>query len=139
MARLQGMFARKVPLSATVKYNGRPVLIDSELDFQLIHSSRVAFVDCKSFSGEARFVYSELEEHQRKLAADLNYHGVPAGFCIWFRAIDAVVFFTGEEIEAKGPGSAFEWGEGILLGRGLDFDLHPIFAYPERRKARQNS
>lgn len=138
MARSQGMFARKVPLSARIDYKGRAVLVDSELDFQLIHQSRVAFVDCKSFNAQ-RFVFSELKEHQIKLAASLNYHGVPAGFCVWFRLIDAVVFFTGEEIEVKGPGSGFEWEEGVLLGRGLDFDLHPIFAYPERRKARQQS
>lgn len=138
MARSQGMLARKVPLSARLDYKGRPVLVESELDFQLIHQGRIAFVDCKSIEG-SRFVFSQLEEHQRKLAGSYNYHGLPAGFLIWFRPIDTVAYFTGEEIEAKGPGSSFEWSEGALLGRGLDFDLHPIFAYPERRKARQNS
>ena len=130
MARFDGLLVRKIPLSCKA-YQDRQGMtryhpIDSELDWQVLdRNGRIAFLDTKSFHGE-RFPISAFEEHQVTLAQTLNEWGHVAGFCIWFRKYNIVVFFTGAQVAALEEGSLGP-EEGLHLGSGFDFNISKIF------------
>lgn len=127
MALMQGLFARKIPLSCRAIGDGRYLPIESELDWQLINrkSGRVAFIDTKSFQGD-RYLRSFFKEHQVKLAFDYNECGIISGFCIWFRKPDKVAFFTGQQVFSLSVGSLTP-EDGLILGTGFDFELQKLF------------
>lgn len=125
IVRLQGFGIRKNPISGEWKYDGVFRPIDSELDWTVCRDGKTAFFDTKSFQSDF-FSLSELKGTQVDRAAWYNEFRVPAGFVIWFRPINKVVFFSGAKIAAKGERSAFHWQEGLLLGTYENFDLRLV-------------
>lgn len=122
-AQRNGLLAIKNHLSAKHGWKGRLILIKSELDFKLItQSGRVGFFDCKSFAGE-KFTYSMIDPDQMQRAITYVEWNVPAGFVIWFRKYNRVVFFSVATIANKGPGTSFGPRDGDLLGRYEEFNL----------------
>lgn len=128
VARLMGFLPRKIGLSARYIGPGRLLPVKSELDWQLVHSSfPVAFVDTKTFSGD-RFAYSQIDEAQLKLANLFNDWGSPAGFIVWLRATNKVVFYSGRAITRKGEGNSFGSDDGVILGDMPNFRLSGIYS-----------
>ena len=127
VARLRGFLPRKMHLTARYIHAGRPLITKSELDYQLIHPTLgVAFIDCKTFQGD-RFTFSDLELHQVKTALLLNEWDQKAGFVVWFRAPNKLVFYSGVEIMRAGPGSSFGVLDGAQLGDLTNFRLEKVY------------
>lgn len=124
-AQRNGLLVMPNYLTCRYTYNGRTQILPGGLDFTLIKNGVVGFFDCKSFADD-HFTFSTLSEHQVKRAVLYNDNRVPAGFVVWFRKIDLVVFFSGHAIECKGPGTRFYTEDGQTLGRFDNFDLKPI-------------
>lgn len=72
-------------------------------------------------------MFSQLNPHQVGLAFQYNNWNVRAGFVVWFREVNQVVFYSGQTIVAKGSGSSFGIEDGILLGNVPNFDLGAVF------------
>lgn len=133
MALIRGMLPRKIPLSCRVYRAGlttKYMPIKSELDWQIIlrrkgKPSQLAFVDTKSWK-DARMPVSAFSPNQVSIASTMNEWGITAGFCVWFRAVDRVVFITGEKISSIGKGSVGP-EDGKSLGSGYDFDPRKMF------------
>jgi hypothetical protein len=127
-ALMQGFFVEKNLINAKLTYSGGLQRVFGELDWKLVLRStgQIGFFDTKSFEGKF-FTYSNLTEHQVKRAALWNELKIPAGFVIWFRPLDAVVFFTGEQISNKGERARFLPKEGVYLGKMIDFALGNLF------------
>lgn len=127
-AQRLAMLAEKNHLTA--KYIGGPqriILTKSKLDFTLItQDGRVGFFDCKIISSK-HFTYSRIDKDQLTQSTLYNEFNVASGFICWFREENKMVFFKGQEIEAKGPGARFELTDGLLLGRFENFDLRLLF------------
>ena len=122
-SRRNGLLATKNNLTAKYLPTGRLLVEKSELDYRLVNQAgRVGYFDCKSFA-ESHFTYSTIDVEQIKRAATHNFWSVPAGFVIWFRAVDVVAFFSGRQIEKEGPRSRFEFNHGLKLGKFHEFDL----------------
>jgi hypothetical protein len=103
-------------------------IIKSELDFQLIdpRTRRVAFIDTKTYV-EERVNFSRIEKHQIDRAVWFNEAGIPAGFVVWFRTLDLVVFYSGIQARDCGAGSSLLPQDGLELGGLLRFDLARLF------------
>lgn len=111
---------------------GRVQVIKGELDFKIIsQTGRVGYFDCKTYAKD-QFSFSALEPKQVDRAATYNYWKVPSGFVVWFRKANHVQFYSGEEIQEKGPRSSFTCSEGLSLGGYENFDLKPLLEYQER-------
>jgi penicillin-binding protein-related factor A (putative recombinase) len=120
--QLEGVWFINNHTTAKRGWKGRLVELPSNLDYALIRRGRVGYFDCKTFH-EPYFVHSDLKPHQVELAARYNENGVPAGFVVWFRPKDEVVFFPGWMVVQRGPGSRFEPQHGTHLGRWHRFDV----------------
>lgn len=128
-ARLNGLLARKNPVSAKFNWNGRLQLVKGHhLDYTISNQKgKVGFFDCKSY-GRNYFDFSAIDEDQLTLSAMWNDWKVPSGFVIWFRPADAIYFFKGTAIVSRGPGSRFLPSEGRYLGSISNFDLKPLLS-----------
>jgi hypothetical protein len=128
--QLSGLWAEPNHIKARRGWKGRLQELKSNLDFTVIdRSGRVAFIDAKTFQGDF-FTYSDIPEHQRQLAARYNAHQVSAGFVVWFRRQNAVIFVSGALLEALGPGSRLTPGHGVNLGSWGNFDIGKVFRCP---------
>jgi hypothetical protein len=122
----QGFLVCKNHLSAKFKYNGELELIPGELDFKIISKrGGIAFLDMKSF-GDREFPFSSLKAHQVQRAGLYNEWNVVAGFIVWFRPIDTVVFYSGHDVQRSGPGTSFAPEDGMILGGLANFDLNLV-------------
>lgn len=128
-AKRQGLLCIQNHLTARMVYKGRLQVVPGELDFKICsQDGRVAYLDCKSF-GKSYFTFSDLSRpHQVERAVLYNDFKVPAGFVVWFRPTNQVVFFSGKLIQNSGRGARFLPVNGQLLGRFEDFDLRQIVA-----------
>ena len=126
-AMMQGFRARKMPLSCRNK-SGEFQVIRSELDFQLVdpRTRRVAFVDTKTYVDE-RVTFARIEPHQIDRAVWYNEGGITAGFVVWFRTLDLVVFYSGLQVRESGARSSLKPEDGLELGGLLRFDLSRLF------------
>jgi len=121
--QLNGLFVRKNPLSCRHVWGGRLQLVKGLLDFMLVSPHGiVGFFDTKSFGGD-KFAFSEIDEGQLKMADTFNKWNVPAGFVVYFRDLDAVVYFKAGDLYRKGPRSSFGVIDGKYLGTVFNFDL----------------
>lgn len=126
MCRFEGLLVRKIPLSCRPIGNNQFLPVKSELDWQVGHSGITAFIDTKSQKG-ATMVRSAFNDDQVDVAVGFNSWDIPAGFIVFFREINRVVFFTGAQIHAIQSGSVSA-DEGLELGTGFDFSVRKIFA-----------
>lgn len=125
-AQRNGLLAKKNEPPARRIYGGRLQQIKGSLDYMLVNQrGRLGFFDCKSF-GVERFVHSALDEDQVETAQLLNDWNVPAGFVVWFRPLDKIVYITGFTVCARGPGESFGPDDGRWLGGFADFDLKRV-------------
>lgn len=125
-ARRNGLTPIKNYLSAKIGWNGRIILLPSDLDFKLVTPKGViGYFDCKTFA-EDYFTYADIDEDQLERAALYRDLKVPSGFVVFFRQSNEVVFFTARAITLKGPRNRFTSSDGRFLGTYEDFDLRPI-------------
>lgn len=140
-AQMQGFYVEKNYLSCKLTPFG-PKLVKKEefceLDWKLvlIREGMTGFFETKSLDKDF-FIFSEFSEFQIKRAAFLNEINVPSGFVVYFRPLNDVYFFTGEQIVRKGGGNRFRADEGIRLGDWTDFALGNLFVYTDFRGVHQ--
>lgn len=126
-ARSNGLLVLKNPL-ACVRTKTGFIPVKSDLDFKVfLNTGRVAYVDTKSFA-EDHFTFSQLNPKQIERAVMYNDWKVPAGFVVWFRAINIVSFFSGSIIQRVGSGNRFLPEGGEILGKLERFTVQHVFA-----------
>lgn len=112
-------------LTCRFRYKDKLEFIPGELDFKIMQKGKVGFFDCKSFNDE-RFSYSMLDKAQIERAELYNDYGTVAGFIVWFRKVNQVVYFTGQQIAKIGPKTSFGVEDGQSVGQYELIDLRPI-------------
>lgn len=126
-AQSNGFYPSKIPHAAKFLFKGRIQMIKADLDFRLIRrDGKIGYFDTKTYV-DSYFTFSELREDQVKRAIRYNELNVPAGFVVWFRTIDVVVFYSGKDVETHGSGSRFDPSNGRVLGTIQSFDLRTLF------------
>ena len=120
-ARLAGLLVVRQPLAFRWRQGGKAVAIRAELDYALVsRQGQVGWFDTKSWGGKA-YPRSALTVHQVARAYTYNRYNVPSGFVVEFRALDAVVFFSGRMAQALTKGRSLAPDDGLYLGCCLRF------------------
>jgi hypothetical protein len=85
------------------------------------------FCDAKT-TGSKSFSCGKIELHQLKALMDVG-RNAPAGYLVWFRSGDQVVWFNWQLLYrgVTGPDKSLKPEQGILLGGLLSFRFQPIF------------
>lgn len=124
-AQLQGLRIKKVPEAGRwVGPMFRP--INGWTDFMLItQDGKVAFFDAKSSGGD-RFPYAQIERNQLDFLRSIG-DLVPAGYLVYFRPKNLVVFYNWETLASVVPKSSLEPGDGLIIGSLSSFRLENIF------------
>lgn len=121
MLRAHGVTLRYLP-------GGKSIAIKSDLDFKLAdRAGNIAFVDAKTVA-EPHFTYSFLTPHQLETAKLYESYSLKAGFVVWLRGAQRVVFYSAQVIATKGKGARFGVTDGLDLGPEGFFSLARILA-----------
>lgn len=124
---VDGLKALKNPLAFKYLKGGRIQPIRCDLDYRVLRQDgRVAFIDTKCFDA-AHFTYGMLETHQIQRAICYAAWQVPAGFVVYLKGCQKIVYYTGATIGTLGPRTRFTVSHGHVLGVPYDFDTSGIF------------
>jgi penicillin-binding protein-related factor A (putative recombinase) len=119
----------RIPDGCKQLSGGKIIRVTTPFDFVVTYKSKSAFVDTKTIDGEC-FHYSSIKEHQvSEMILHENY-GAIAGYVIWFRQIDVIIFVPAhillENIKSKTSARISQSGV-IVLGTHLNADMRLIF------------
>lgn len=124
---LSGLWADPNHIKARRLWGGKLKELKSDLDYKVMRrGGRIGFFDCKTFD-EAFFTYSKINPDQLDLSRRYNEWGFASGFVVWFRPIDRVVFYSGQLISDRGPGTRFTPLDGTDIGCWSRFDPLRLF------------
>jgi len=133
-ARSNGLLAEKNLLSAQYIAGGGVQVSKSDLDFKVFsRAGKVAWFDAKTFATNY-FDHSVLlkpkppKDHQITRGLLLMDWGINAGFLVWFRPMNRIVFYNARQIAKNGPGTRFLPEMGQSLGSLSEFDLRAILS-----------
>ncbi|RYF52455.1 MAG: hypothetical protein EOO38_00150 [Cytophagaceae bacterium] len=130
-AQLCGLLILRNELSFRYQGGGKMLPIRTDLDFRICNKrGQTAFCDAKSFDQDY-FTFSQITEHQLRRARIYEAYNVPAGFVVWFKPSQQVLFYAGNVLHQMGPRSRFTSAHGVSLGHALNFDPRLIFVAPE--------
>ena len=87
----------------------------SPFDFILAQNGRVILCDAKSIYA-ATFTRSACKPHQIDSLYAFEMSGLTAGFIVWLRAVDQVVFFKASQLKDLPPRCSLKSSDGIQLG-----------------------
>lgn len=137
----QGLVCTRIPDGCKQVGKGGRNLVrtTTPFDFLIAANGIAAALDLKTID-EKTFPYSLIKQHQRKSLMDIGRHMV-AGYLIWFRPLDRVVFFDHREIWLCASGSSLKPDEGFEIGPLNDMDPFAILeSYgPSERPQGQSS
>lgn len=102
----------------------RLIRVPTPFDWILAFNGKSAYVDTKTFEHD-RLRRSDLVPHQIEALYNIGWH-CPAGYVVWFRKTQAVVFYSWHFMIKIGQGQSASQQEGILLGTIEDFSVLPI-------------
>ena len=118
-----GYLVVKNDLSARHLRGGKVRLLKSQLDFLVItREGRCGLFDCKSFEG-SYLTRSQLNDQQVERAYLYNEFNLPAGFIVWHRETNKIVYYKGELIVKIGSKARFDPSNGTPLGEIFRFDI----------------
>jgi hypothetical protein len=127
---MQGVAVRKKPLSCTWAGAGRLQLINSELDFEIIHNGVTVQIDTKAFESDTiSWSVINKKEHQIVLAKWYRDHMVNSGLVVWHTFANAVIFYNGDTLSRLEKGTSLKGSDGEYLGTMEDFAVGNLFTW----------
>lgn len=108
---------------------GKPQLarVKSPFDFLITAGGQSAVIDTKTVDSN-RIGYAFIDENQMRNLLEAG-KSINAGYVVWFRKIDAVVFFSAFRLRTVFPGEGLGIEDGLHLGTGGDFNVRKIFEW----------
>jgi len=102
------------------------IRVRTPFDFIVSDHYQAAFLDTKTVQ-KSSFGYKEIDQNQLGNLLKLWRHGHAAGYLIYFRPIDQVIFFHAGLLNDVRPGNGLFLPSGLLLGGISDFNPCLIF------------
>lgn len=103
------------------------VRIRTPFDFVAFRGGRGVVFDAKTVDGET-FPHSAIKEHQLISLISCADHTTRAGYLVWFRPIDTVVWFSHMRLQALAPRQSLAPSDGsIQIGRAMAMRLESLF------------
>lgn len=126
--RMSGVLATRIPdgcrMIRTRMGAVIPRRVATPFDYLITKQGLSACIDCKTVD-TGNFSYSMLSEHQIKSLIAIYRSGVSAGYIVWFRKIDKVVYFRASQLNSLKPRESLKPEDGIQLGFSISFSLTP--------------
>lgn len=106
---------------------GVPALrrVHTPFDFMLIAEGMTCFIDAKTIES-GNFSYSMLEQHQVHALLKIHDHNVSAGYLVWYRKKNEVIFYRASLLYHLKPNDSLNPESGINVGVGENFNLNLI-------------
>ncbi len=104
----------------------RPIPTKTPFDFIASKNKTVLLFDAKTVN-TVSFSKSACTEHQVKSLYGFELSGLTAGYIVWFRPCDSVVFFKASQLMQLLPRSSLKVIDGLLLGSRLSLNLEILF------------
>jgi penicillin-binding protein-related factor A (putative recombinase) len=95
-------------------------------DYLLAYQGRAALIDTKTYDCDS-LDHSRLEAHQVMALKNMHDHGLIAGYVVWFRKINKVVFFSANILCTIKEDQALKPESGKLLGPIESMNLRSLF------------
>jgi hypothetical protein len=104
----------------------RAIPAKSPFDFIMSKNGVAVVFDAKSIDAKT-FGKSLCKPHQVESLFGFEVSGLTAGFIVWLRAIDEVVFFPAGKLKALAPRCSLKPCDGIPLGKRNTLTLEGLF------------
>lgn len=124
-AKRSGISVVKIP-SGVKWVMRRAIPVKTPFDFMFCRDGVAVFLDAKSTSS-SNFSKSMITDHQLSSLLELERQGFRAGYVVFFRGIDRVVFFSATQLNSLFPRESLKPGQGMDLGSALTLELLPLF------------
>jgi len=131
LLRLRGWCVLRIPNGSRVYRDRRTgklntAWVKSPFDYIATKNKRIVFFDAKTFD-RIRIQHSDLVEHQINNLYALSQEGHYAGYLVYFRPIEAIVFYPVSQLKGLKNGHSFHFSEGKYIGGLHTCDLNNIF------------
>jgi len=101
--------------------------VKTPFDFVLFKSPiETIFVDSKTTNNKT-FAYSSITPHQIEILKRLTLKGATAGYIVYFRPFNKVIWFSASLLYELNSGESLKPEQGILLGSGFNVTFGNIF------------
>lgn len=101
------------------------IRVSSPFDWFLGYGKQVLFLDTKTFDRDV-FRYSDMNEKQIQNLNMMRKHSL-AGYIIWFRKSNRIVFFDVLKLLKLSKGSSYNFEDGLYVGDSSKPDLKLLF------------
>lgn len=132
-SRRQGYEVVQIPSGGRwTKMQGTLKFIPTKTPFDFIiieKGGKSVFIDSKSYD-KNRISRSDLESHQITSLLFLNEHNCTAGYLVYFKPIDKIVYFSAKQLANLNSGEGLGLDDGLLLGTSFEFDISKLFNAP---------
>lgn len=125
-AHLEGHEAIKIPEGRKAVGRGRWIPVKSPFDLIIAATKNDCFCDAKTYD-EPYMKASKVTPHQLRELVRLEKKGRVAGYLVWFRGLDRIVFFHAHQLAELRPESSLRPDDGRQLGTLQTFSLNPLF------------
>jgi Recombination protein U len=105
----------KIPLGCRRLGRNRLIPIISPFDYILVKHGVSAFIDCKTYDKES-IAHSDLTTHQVNTLSQVQESGAIAGYLVWHRPINQVVFYEAKKLFELRPRQSLGIMEGKSIG-----------------------
>lgn len=119
-----GYYIEKIPSGCIwIGKFARPT--KTPFDYIAAKNKTVLIFDCKSVNSNS-FSYSQIESHQLKSLASFQSCGINAGYIVWFRPENNIVFYSADILKNLRPRCSLKASDGIVLGSSEFLKLEGI-------------
>lgn len=119
--------------STSTMTKGGWVFLKSPYDFILAYQGQAAIIDTKTYQSDI-LNHSALDQDQLRSLENMDIHGLPAGYVVWFRQSNKVVFFPVQVLLNLNQEHSLKPEDGELLGSIETMNLRKLFNGNETNK-----
>lgn len=126
--KTQGFGVEQLPkLGARFLGKNKVIKVPMPFDCLVYKNGITAFLDTKSFNTN-NLIFSYLDQNQTKALMNAHERNIPAGYVVWHRPQNKVVFYKANILISLRPQDSINSDEGTLLGGVENFNIARIFS-----------
>lgn len=109
----------------TIKVKGKLIhqRVRTPFDFIFVKNGKSVYFDAKTIES-GNFCYSDLKSHQVNSLYNLEMQNVVAGYVIYYRDINQVIFYKASILRALKQRDSLKLDQGLYLGKEQEIDLN---------------
>lgn len=122
-AKKSGVTITQIPSGCRWVNGVRAVAVPTDFDFIAWKDGRAMAFDAKSTNGNT-FTKSMVKQHQAVKLYEIEQNSnSTAGYLVWFKAHNVIVFFTATQLYNLKPRTSLKVTDGLRVGAAPTFDI----------------